>query len=60
MAYICAIVTILLLFCREYRKIALKIVLNDIMGEIKLIPNLILQPDKTQIYKYKDTTLKKL
>ena len=35
-----------------------KIVLNDIMGEIKLIPNLILQPDKTQIYKYKDTTLK--
>lgn len=35
-----------------------KIALNDIMGEIKLIPNLILQPDKTQIYKYKDTTLK--
>ena len=35
-----------------------KKVLNDIMGEIKLIPNLILQPDKTQIYKYKDTILK--
>ena len=33
-------------------------ILNSIIDEIKQIPNLILQPDKTQIYKYRDTTLK--
>ncbi len=33
-------------------------ILNSIIDEIKQIPNLILQPEKTQIYKYKDTTLK--
>lgn len=37
----------------EFRKI-----LNSIIEEIKSIPNLILQPDKTQIYKYRDTILK--
>lgn len=33
-------------------------ILNSIIDEIKQIPNLSLQPDKTQIYKYRDTTLK--
>lgn len=34
-----------------------KIELGDILSEVKRIPNLILQPEKTQIYKYTNTKL---
>ncbi|WP_440321155.1 antiviral reverse transcriptase Drt2 [Laedolimicola sp.] len=34
-----------------------KMMLEDILDEIKLVPNLILQPEKTQIYKYTSTKL---